>query len=88
MTREQKKAAIIVALREYQDSLAAVQESDIPGGFDQLVRNALVKTLGDKFERIFDQPGVAPAAEVAASSGAAKPAGSAAKKAVAKGRQK
>jgi hypothetical protein len=56
MTKEQKKAAIVVALREYQDNLAAVQESDIPGGFDQLVRNALVKTLGDKFERIFDEP--------------------------------
>jgi hypothetical protein len=57
MTKEQKKAAIVIALREYQDNLAAVQESDIPGGFDQLVRNALVKTLGDKFERIFDEPG-------------------------------
>jgi hypothetical protein len=56
MTKEQKKAAIVVALREYQDNLAAVQESDIPGGFDQLVRTALVKTLGDKFERIFDEP--------------------------------
>ena len=57
MTKEQKKAAIMIALQEYQDNLAAVQESDIPGGFDQLVRSALVKTLGDKFERIFDQPG-------------------------------
>jgi hypothetical protein len=56
MTKEQKKAAIVVALNEYADNLAAVQESNIPGGFDQLVRSALVKTLGDKFERIFDPP--------------------------------
>ena len=71
MTREQKKAAILIALQEYQDNLAAVQESDIPGGFDQLVRSALVKTLGDKFERIFDQPGEPFAAKVARA--AAKP---------------
>ena len=56
MSKEQKKDAIQVALQEYADNLAAVQESDIPGGFDQLVREALIKTLRDKFERIFDAP--------------------------------
>ncbi len=87
MTKDQKKAAIVVALKEYADNLSAVQESEIPGGFDQLVRNALVKTLGDKFERIFDQPSnstiavatarppkdAKPAAKVAAKSGKNKP---------------
>ncbi|MEP6940839.1 MAG: hypothetical protein ABI846_13825 [Rudaea sp.] len=82
MTKEQKKAAIIVALHEYQDNLAAVQESDIPGGFDQLVRNALVKTLGDKLERIFDQPDVSFVSKVLTSATAkAKPEGKPAAKA-------
>jgi hypothetical protein len=80
MTKEQKKAAIVVALREYQDNLGAVQESDIPGGFDQLVRNALVKTLGDKFERIFDQPGASPAFKAVASTSTVKPTKTAAKR--------
>ena len=75
MTKEQKKVAIVIALREYQENLAAVQESDIPGGFDQLVRSALVKTLGDKFERIFDQPDAPFAAKVAVGSAKPKPAG-------------
>ena len=86
MTKEQKKAAIIIALREYQDNLAAVQESDIPGGFDQLVRNALVKTLGSQFERIFDEPDEPLAAKAIALTRSSKPA----KKATAKkiGRKK
>jgi hypothetical protein len=84
MTKEQKKAAIVTALQEYQDSLAAVQESDIPGGFDQLVRSALVKTLGDKFERIFDQPGEPFAAKVALASAKPKAAGKVVGKAPAK----
>jgi len=84
MTKEQKKAAIVVALREYQDNLAAVQESDIPGGFDQLVRNALVKTLGDKFERIFDRADSSLAAQSIALPAARKTA----KKGVAKSAKK
>ena len=76
MTKEQKKAAIIVALREYQDNLEAVQESDIPGGFADIARSALVKTLSDKFERIFDQPNEPFATKTAASAKiVAKPAG-------------
>jgi len=56
MDKAQKMAAIRIALAEYADNLAAVQESEIPGGFDQLVKEALVTTLRAKFERIFDQP--------------------------------
>ncbi len=56
MTKAQKMAAIDRRLAEYADNLAAVQESEIPGGFDQLVKEALVTTLRAKFERIFDQP--------------------------------
>lgn len=74
MDKAQKMAAIKVALAEYADNLAAVQESEIPGGFDQLVKEALVTTLRDKFERIFDQPNEPFAVKTIALASKSKPA--------------
>jgi hypothetical protein len=54
VTKEEKKAAIAIAVQEHLDNKAAVDESNIPEGVQFLVVQALSKAFTDKLARIFD----------------------------------
>ena len=55
MTKEEKKAAIALAIKEHQDNHAAVKESVIPPGLDTVVTTALSRALGEKLAKIFNE---------------------------------
>lgn len=54
MTKEEKKRAIMKAIKEHQDNHAAVKESEIPAGLEAVVTGALTRALGDKLAKIFN----------------------------------
>ena len=54
MTKEEKKAAITIAVQEHFDNKAAVEESNIPEGLQPFIVQALAKAFADKLARIFD----------------------------------
>ena len=54
MTKEEKKAAIALAVKEHLDNKAAVDETEIPVGLGQLVAQALAGSFAAKLDRIFD----------------------------------
>ena len=54
MTKEEKKAAISIAVQEHLDNKAAVDELHIPEGLQYLIIQALSKAFTDKLARIFD----------------------------------
>ena len=54
MTKEEKKAAITIAVQEHLDNKAAVDESNIPEGLQPFIVQALSRAFADKLARIFD----------------------------------
>jgi hypothetical protein len=54
MTKEDKKAAIALAVKEHLDNKAAVDESEIPAGLAQVVAQALAESFAARLGRIFD----------------------------------